>query len=106
MTQTEKVLQTILQAVDELNQQLPPEQQLDRDRETVLFGREGKLDSLGLVNLVIATEEYLEEAFCMPINISQEETLFQKDSPLETIQSFADYITAVIEGKQRESNSL
>ncbi len=102
MTQKDRVLKAVLQAVDELNQQLSEEQQLDKSSATVLFGHDGKLDSLGLVNFVIMAEEFLEEEFHIPINISQEEALFQADSPLETIQSFADYVATVIEGTQHE----
>ena len=46
MTQNEKITQLIFDALDEINAQLPEEQQLEKSITTSLYGEKGKLDSL------------------------------------------------------------
>lgn len=46
-------------AIDRANEMLPKETQLAADDGTVLFGAEGKLDSLGTVNSLLTIEEHI-----------------------------------------------
>lgn len=93
----ERVIQTIFDAIDELNQQLSAEQKVEKSLDTVLFGRSGQLDSLGLVNLIVLTEQNIEVEFGVPINLADEKAMSQKDSPFKTIEKLADYITLLLE---------
>ncbi len=93
----ERVIQTIFDAIDELNQQLSAEQKVEKSLDTVLFGRSGQLDSLGLVNLIVMTEQNIEVEFGVPINLADEKAMSQKDSPFKTIEKLADYITLLLE---------
>jgi hypothetical protein len=43
----------ILAAIEELNRQLPPKQRIPVGVDTSLFGEGGRLDSLGLINLLL-----------------------------------------------------
>ena len=43
----------IITSIKEINEQLPQEQQLGQSTKTVLFGKDGKLDSLDLVTLLV-----------------------------------------------------
>ena len=43
MRKNERIIQVIFGVVDEVNKQLPEEQQMDRSFDTVLIGRLGKL---------------------------------------------------------------
>ena len=52
-----QVISRIYQAIDEVNLQLPPDQQVGRSEHTVLLGEDGGLDSLAFLNLIVATEE-------------------------------------------------
>jgi len=97
MTKRERVIQAIFSAVDEVNEQLPKEEQLEKSIDTVLFGGSGKLDSLGLVTLIVATEQKIEEQFGVTITIADEKAMSQKDSPLKTIGTLADYISLLLE---------
>ena len=100
MIEKEKVIQAIFRAVDELNQQLPRRQRLRKSVDTFLFGDHGVLDSLGLVNLIVTTEQKIEEEFGIAITLSDEKALSQKDnSPFETIEKLADYISLFLEEK-------
>ncbi len=100
MTIKENIVQTIFAAVEEVNQQLPPQEKLEQSLETVLFGKAGKLDSLGLVNFVVAVEERIEKDLGLAITLADERALSQKRSPFRNIGALADYIQALVEEEQ------
>ena len=96
MIKNEKIIQVIFSAIDEVNQQLPKEQQLEKSIDTVLFSSSGKLDSLGLVNLIVATEQRIEEEFDVTITLADERAMSQENSPFRTIGTLADYISFLL----------
>jgi len=56
-----KNLQSICDAVDEVNEQFPEGQTLKKPPDTVLLEESGKLESIDLVDHLVAAEENLEE---------------------------------------------
>lgn len=101
MIQKDRVAQAIFRAIDEINQQMPSTQRLDKSIETALAGRSGSLDSLMLVNLIVATEESIEEEFGFMINIADQQAMSQENSPFQTVGTLSDYISSILE---RNSN--
>ena len=98
MVDNEKVIQAIFDAIDEINEQYAEEQQrLTKLADTVLFGESGKLDSLGLVNLIVATEQRLEELFDVSLTLADEKAMSQKNSPFRTVGTLAEYISKLLE---------
>ena len=90
----------IINAVKEINEQLPQEQQLAKSTKTVLFGKDGKLDSLGLVSLLVTIEQNIEDEFDVSITIADERAMSQKHSPFRTIGTLADYIDMLLRENQ------
>ena len=86
----------IITSVKEINEQLPQEQQLEQSTKTVLFGKDGKLDSLGLVTLLVIIEQNIEDEFDVSITIADERAMSQKHSPFRTIESLANYIEMLL----------
>ena len=97
MTKKERVIQAIFNAVDEINQQFPKEDRLEKSIDAVLFGQSAKLDSLGLVNLIVTTEQKIEEEFDTTITLANEKAMSQKNSPFRTIETLAGYIFLLLE---------
>jgi acyl carrier protein len=62
------------------------------DETTRLFGREGLLDSLGLVNLLLDLEQQLNEQHALSIALADDRAMSQTRSPFRTIGSLSDYI--------------
>ena len=75
----------IISSVKEINKQFHQEQQLGQSTKTVLFGKDGKLDSLGLVNLLVIIEQNIEDEFDVSITIADEKAMSQKYSPFQTV---------------------
>lgn len=62
------------------------------NEETRLIGRNGILDSLGLVNLIVDVEEEVNSRYDAAISLVDDKAMSQKHSPFATIGRLADYI--------------
>lgn len=94
----EKIIQVIFDAIDDLNEQYQ-EKKLVKSVDTVLFGESGKLDSLGLVNLIVATEQKMEERFGAALTLANEKAMSQTNSPFRTVKTLSEYIADLLKEK-------
>ena len=92
------ILAKVYDAVDLINDQNEG-LLIEKSPKTVLFGNEGVLDSLGLVNLVIAIEQNIEDEYGISLALADERAMSQKHSPFRTIGSLVDYIEILLEEK-------
>jgi acyl carrier protein len=65
--------------------------------DTRLFGKDGLLDSMALVSLVMSLEQEIAERFGAEIALADEKALSQKHSPFRTIGSLVSYANGEIE---------
>ena len=94
----QQILNSIYGAVDRLNQTRDGAP-LTKTPETGLFGDHGELDSLGLINLIVAVEEQIEDDFGSPITLADDRALSQEISPFRTVESLAGYIELLLKEK-------
>ena len=66
------------------------------DGTTALFGREGCLDSLGLVSLVVGVEQALQDELNVAVSLADEKALSQRQSPYRTVGSLAAYAASAL----------
>ena len=99
--QSSKILKIIYEAIDELNEQLPSDQKLEKSEATVLFDNEGKLDSLGLVNLIVLLEQKIDQNLNVQITLADEKAMSQEQSPFKSIKTLIAYISKLLEEKSR-----
>jgi acyl carrier protein len=92
MITRQTLLESIYGTVDQLNRQLPDGSQLEKAGNTVLTGEGGHLDSLGLINFIVALEQKLRDDFDAEIVLTSEEVLSGPDGHLKTIDSLTDYL--------------
>ena len=92
----DKIQAAVFEAIDEVNEILPPEQQLNKSTDTVLFGQEGALDSLGLVKMIVATEGKIQEYFDMPVTLANERAMSMKNNPFRSVASLIEYTTELL----------
>ena len=97
MTLEEQVSHVIFDMLDEINEQLPVEKRLPKSKETILLGKNGKLDSLGLVNLIVATEQRVEDELGVTITLADEKAMSQEVSPFKSLNTLIHYITQLLE---------
>jgi acyl carrier protein len=86
----------IYAAIAELNPQLAKEQQLQASLDTTLFGDGGKLDSLGLANLIVITEQKLEDHYGFRVDLMQNDPFSPGTGHFRTIRSLATHISDLL----------
>lgn len=97
MADRAQVESAVLAAIVELNQDLPKGAVLEPAADTVLFGRGSRLDSLGLVNLIVAVETSLADHLGVEITLADEKAMSQASSPFRTVSTLVDYIVKRLE---------
>ena len=101
MTDSDLVLDAIYRAIDGLNRERDPGSRLRKSPDTELFGRDGQLDSLGLVTLIVAVEEDVATETGLAITIASERAMSQSRSPFRTVGSLRDFVTVLVEEARR-----
>ena len=87
----EQIEEIIVAAIQTLNLSRRADDQLQETTEAALYSKESRLDSLGLVSLLIEVEEGLRDAG-VELTLSDERAMSQKHSPFRSVHSLADYI--------------
>jgi len=67
--------------------------------DTALYGLKSNIDSIGLVSIIVATEQKIEEEFGVAITLADEKAMSQNNSPFLSIGSLSDYIGNLLKGK-------
>jgi acyl carrier protein len=84
----ESLFATIYQSIDDVNQQLAPEQQIVKSPSTSLFDGTHGLDSLTYVTLVALIEEKCEDRFGVSVSLSEANAA----ESFETIESLVAFL--------------
>lgn len=96
MSLQDDISAAIHRAIDDVNAQLPPGARLKKEPGTVLFGREEGLDSLGLVNLIVALEKHVEAGVGTSVSLSSPEVMLAAESPFASVRSLTEYLTSLL----------
>lgn len=96
-TTKQRVVELIYEAIDSINDTLPSQRQLDKTQTTVLFGSGTTLDSLGLVNLIVAFEQQIVDELDVPVTLADERAMSVRNSPFRSVDTLADYAMQLIQ---------
>lgn len=102
----EKIKDIVYKAIDKINEGLPESQRLPKLPETCLFGDQGLLDSLGLVNLIVGLEKTLSKETGVFIALAQKRSLKNSINPFSTIGSLIDHIDLLWKDKFDEQPEI
>ncbi len=94
----QKIVDIIIETAKELGEN---ELELDGDlkEDTVLFGDQGVLDSMGLVTLIVAVEQSIEDNLDVSVSLADEKAMSQANSPYQTVATLAEYAAAQASGE-------
>ena len=95
------ILTIIFEALGELNDALESSERLALSPETLLYGEDGQLDSLQLVELLICSEQRLEDEFGVSMTLADERALARTTSPFRSVATLVDYVEERLEGDDR-----
>ena len=99
-TKTERqiILQLVYDSIEMINEQMEDkDNRLELEEEVRLFGRKSKLDSLGLVTLIVDIEQRLADEIGLEISLTDEKAMSQTRSPFRDVKSLVDYICSLEE---------
>ena len=97
MTRKRDMEQLFSDVIGEFNEQMDEDTHLKMEQEEKLFGTNGKLDSIGLVNFIVLLEEHIEDFFGLEVVIADEKAMSRKASPFLTIGSLMEHIGELLE---------
>jgi acyl carrier protein len=95
-----KITQMLFNVIDELNQMHSREEHLTKDLQAPLAGDYGRLDSAGLINLIVLTEQKTAQELGRPIRLTDDRTMSQINVVFRTLGSLADYIHLLLNEKR------
>jgi len=98
-----RILDLVCSAADQLNKQLRRSERLEKSPATVITGEGARLDSLGLVNLLVIIEEKVEQEFRVGVTLL--EAMAEDMSHLHTLGTLSDYLYTVLQNKAALPNA-
>lgn len=90
--QRDKIIKVVYAAIDELNSNLPEGDRISKSLAETLIGSSGKIDSLGMINLIVALEQKIEEEFNETVSLANDNAMSAQNSPFKTIGSLIEYV--------------
>lgn len=84
-------LAVVVAAAEEINLSMAQDSQISTDPDAVLYGEGSSLDSVGLVQVVMAAETHLSETTGLDIVLASEAAMSRKRSPYRSLKLLAEY---------------
>ncbi len=91
----DRAMQLISEAIDIINQQMPPARRLTTSAQTVIAGAGGSLDSLGLLNFIIMLEEKAGAVLGHDVRLLDESSVIDEQGPFRTVDTLASFLEAL-----------
>jgi acyl carrier protein len=99
----QQITEVVYAAIDEANAaQAGRFGPIEKAGTTVLFGRTGAFDSLGLVHFVVSVEEGVSDVFDANISLVTDEAMARERSPFRTVDTIVDFIAELLEAQPRD----
>ena len=83
----------VIQTVQQLAQDFDLNGLDNAGPDTALYGGEGPLDSVALVNLIADLEDSVSAKFSAPISLTDEKAMSARQSPYRTVASLTEAIS-------------
>ena len=97
MNQEKAIKNIVIQSVELLAEDFDIDGLSNVNSETLLYGNEGLLDSMALVNLIADIEENISEEFNVSISLADEKAMSSRHSPYQSVTSLTKAIIERIE---------
>lgn len=99
MITSDEVEEVIFHALEALNADLDPKDQIAISLATPLFGSDAAIDSLGFVSLIVDVETALIVDHELTISLADDFAASRTQSPYSTVETLRDYILTFAAGQ-------
>ncbi len=96
MLTKETVLEIILRALHNLNDEMSDSEKFEVSPQTALFGPDASLDSLALVSVIVDVEGDVSAALGRSISLTDDRAMSQEVSPFDNVQTLLNYIMTLV----------
>ena len=96
MATDDQVIELIYRVIQDINADLPVDQQMPENPDTVLLGFGSPLDSLLLVRLLLSLERKIFTEFGAKPALMADVELLSEDGPLSTIGTLSGYLASLL----------
>jgi acyl carrier protein len=91
------ILAIVYAALDDIDAQSLQEKPVEKTAEAPLLGSDGGVDSLTIVNLVVAIEERIQTEMGKTVVLVDEDNLTLQEHPFRTVGTLAEYVEKIID---------
>ncbi len=92
----DKIVDTIFQAIDDVNATLPKAKRLTKTPDTIIFDSSNGLDSLALTIFVVGLEQKIVQKFGTALTLTNAQITSDENSPFRTVDVLAQYISRLL----------
>lgn len=96
MLNKELIQKIVLQALNNVNDERGPDEQLTVDLTTRLFGTDAALDSLSLVSVIVDVEAAISEASGRDVSLTDDRAMNQSVSPFTDVNTLTAYVLLLL----------
>ncbi|WP_342432766.1 acyl carrier protein [Neobacillus sp. FSL H8-0543] len=93
----DKISKIVFTTIEEFNATYEEKIPVELREDTPLYGKDGILDSLGLVSIIVMIEQAIEDELEVSLILADEKAMSQKTSPFLKVGLLVDYIYRVME---------
>ena len=96
----EKIKNIVMDSLQEFNEEIDEDKALEISNNTILLDKQGKLDSIDFVTLVVIVESNIFNKLDKNISIVSEKAFSKKYSPFKDVESLTEFIVELLENKE------
>lgn len=94
MNSKDKILEAIYEAIDNFNE--TQDEPIEKQEDASLYGGDGNLDSIALVEFILLVEESVNESFDSELSLADMRAMSKTQSPFKNVQSLTSYIDSLL----------
>lgn len=98
MITQQQVEAVIFRGIAALNAERAADDQIEATSKTPLFGADSRIDSLGLVSLIVDVETTLNQEHGLEVSLADDRALARPQSPYATVETLRDYVLELVRG--------
>ena len=96
----EKNKNIVMDSLQEFNEEVDDNNALETSENTILLDKQGKLDSLDFVTLIVIIESNIFNKLDKNITIVSEKAFSKKYSPFKNVESLTEFIVELVESEE------
>jgi len=96
MLNKDAIQKIVLQALNYVNSERGPEEQIEVSLDTRLFGSDAVLDSLSLVSVIVDVEAAISDACGRDLSLTDDRAMSQSVSPFSDVNTLTAYVLLLL----------